>query len=145
MICFEYAKNFCNEDISLIENYDKAIADKEQTWHCHHRREITTSKKELLELGEYYNRPAEELVFLTPFEHMSLHNKGKQYRLGKVHSDETKRKISEKQKNMSEETKRKMSEYRKSGHWFNNGIAEVFVKECPAGFVKGRLKKVKQV
>ena len=45
MICFEYAKNYCSEDISLIENYDKAVNDKEQTWHCHHRREIITPKK----------------------------------------------------------------------------------------------------
>ena len=64
---------------------------------------------------------------------------------GKHHSEETRKKISEAIKNMSEEAKHKMYEYRKFGHWFNNGIAEVFVKECPEGFVKGRLKKVKQI
>ena len=29
-------KLFCCEDASNIENYDKAIADKENIWHCHH-------------------------------------------------------------------------------------------------------------
>ena len=72
-------KKFCNEDISLIENYDKAIADLNQTWDCHHRREIETSRKELIKIGEYYNRPARELIFLTHSEHSILHNKGKQF------------------------------------------------------------------
>ena len=40
MINEKNAKRFCNEDISLIENYDKAIVDNTQTWHCHHRAEI---------------------------------------------------------------------------------------------------------
>ena len=33
------ASKYCCEDISLIENYDKAIEDKTQYWHCHHRLE----------------------------------------------------------------------------------------------------------
>lgn len=39
MICLDYrhAKLWCCEDISKIENYDKAIADKTQTWVCHHK------------------------------------------------------------------------------------------------------------
>ena len=144
MINFRYAKNFCNEDISLIENYEKAIADLNQTWHCHHRRELTTSRKNLLEIGEYYNRPANELIFLTKAEHTALHNKGI------PPSEETKRKMSiaRKGKILSEETKQKMSiahqgknTWSKTLHWFNNGIKNVFVKECPEGFVKGRLKK----
>ena len=45
MINFEWAKKFCKDDISLIENFDKAISDSNQTWDCHHRREITTPKK----------------------------------------------------------------------------------------------------
>ena len=108
----EGVKNYCNEDISLIENYDKALADKEQTWHCHHRKELTTSRKELIKLGEYYNRPANELIFLTPSEHSALHNKGKQtWMKGKHHSEESRKKISEahKGKTLSEETKRKLS------------------------------------
>ena len=40
MINENKAKRFCREDISLIENYDKAINDATGVWHCHHRREI---------------------------------------------------------------------------------------------------------
>ena len=166
----ECAKNYCNEDISLIENFEKAVNDKEHTWHCHHRREMTTSKKNLLEIGEYFNRPAEELIFLTPSEHISLHNKGiipseetkrkmSEAHKGKMFNEEHKLKISKamKYKNKgnknrlgkhhSEETKRKMSEAKKGKtlgrHWYNNGIKNVRARECPEGFVKGRLKKTK--
>lgn len=68
-------RKYCYEDISKIENYDKAIADKIQTWHCHHRLEIMMNCgiKELKNNGYYYNRPANELIFLTKQEHMSLH------------------------------------------------------------------------
>lgn len=79
MICIKTVKRFCNEDISLIENYDKAIEDLTQTWDCHHRKEIELklSGKQLDELGLYFNRPANELIFLTHAEHSILHNKGK--------------------------------------------------------------------
>ena len=26
-------------------------------------------------------------------------------------------------------------------HWFNNGVVNAFQRECPEGFVAGRLKK----
>lgn len=70
---------YCCDDISQIENYDKAINDNTQTWHCHHKLEIELHKeaKELKEMGLYYNRPAEELIFLTQSEHKSLHGKNK--------------------------------------------------------------------
>lgn len=115
MINEYYAKQFCKEDISLIENYELAINDKTQTWHCHHRRETIYSKSDLIEIGEYYNRPAIELIFLTPKEHRVLHNKGNKHYLGKHHSEEIRRKISEshKGKHHSNETKRKMSKAQK--------------------------------
>ena len=96
MINENYAKEFCRDDISLIENYDKAIVDKTQTWHCHHRRETIFSRKDLIEIGEYYNRPACELIFLTKSEHHRLHNLGKpSWMKGKHHSAETRKKMSE--------------------------------------------------
>ena len=208
MICEYTVKKFCKDKISLIENYEKAIADSNQMWDCHHRRGPIVSKKELLEIGEYYNRPASELIFLTKSEHMAIHKKGNKNRLGKTCSEEVKRKISvaNKGKKRSEETKRKMSDVRKDMklseetkkkiskslkcrvfteehkqkiskalkghklseeakrkisiakkniseetkrkiaaakqglHWFNNGIKNVRARECPEGFVKGRLK-----
>ena len=164
MINFKYVKTYCKDDISLIENYDKAIADQNQIWDCHHKREMTTPKKELIEIGEYYHRPARELIFLTHSEHSILHNKGMKLseeakrkiaeaRKGMKLSEETKRKIAEAKKgnknmlgkHLSEETKLKIGEYAKMSHWFNNGIINIKVKECPEGFVKGRLKKVKQI
>ena len=109
MIDKRSAKAFCKDDISLIENYDKAIADKTQTWHCHHRRETIFSRKDLIDIGEYYNRPACELIFLTPLEHRRLHN------LGKHLSAETRKKMSEAQKgkHRSEETRKKIGEAQK--------------------------------
>ena len=70
-------KKFCCEDISLIENYNKAIANSEQTWHCHHRNETDfgLSMNKLKAMGLYWNRPANELIFLTESEHKSLHAK----------------------------------------------------------------------
>ena len=78
MISIKAAKAYCNEDISKIENYDKAINDKTQKWHCHHRLEVTKSficSKEILkELDMYYHRPSSELIFLTVKEHRKIHS-----------------------------------------------------------------------
>ena len=136
MISKRSAKAFCKDDISLIENYDKAIADDTQTWQCHHRRETIFSKSDLIEIGEYYNRPACELIFLTPNEHHKLHNLGKKVSaetrkkmsesnkgennpfFGKHHSEETRLKLSEafKGRTFSAEARKKMSEARKGKH-----------------------------
>lgn len=134
MICIGSAKKFCLEDISLIENYEKAINDDTQTWHCHHRKETDNgySRDDLKEMGLYYNRPASELIFLTAKEHFNLHfehaspethkrrsdaQKGNKYCVGRVLSEETKRKISEARKGthftMSEEARKKISESKK--------------------------------
>ena len=133
MISKKYTKMLCKDDISKIENYDKAIADTTQTWVLHHRDEckilpsgikIIRTSAELKENGRYYNCPANELIFLTPSEHTSLHNmfrpeiteetrrKMSETRKGLKHSEETRRKISESLKgnHRSEETRRKISE-----------------------------------
>ena len=76
----ESYKKYCCEDPSLIENYDKAIADTAQTWEIHHRGEILPcgrfSRDDLKKFGLYYKRPAAEIIFLTPSEHQRLHLKG---------------------------------------------------------------------
>ena len=73
-------------------------------------------------------------------------------RKGKKHSAETKAKmsaakISEKnamyRKKHSAESKEKMSAARKGLRWFNNGITSIRTKECPDGFVPGRIYKRK--
>ena len=113
MISEKSAISYCRDDISLIENYDKAVYDATQLWHCHHRRETIYSKTDLIEIGEYYNRPACELIFLTPLEHHRLHH------LGKHHSAETRLKMSQSLKgknhplfgkHLPEETRKKIAE-----------------------------------
>ena len=73
------AKSYCSEDISLIENYQDAIADEKMTWDIHHRRECDENgrtlftKKQLIEMGLYFNRLASELIFVTRSMHCKLH------------------------------------------------------------------------
>ena len=93
-------KQYCKEP-EKIENYEKAKKDDFVGWECHHRLETHTSdgkrrdvdipQKELKALRMYYNRPPEELIFLTIKEHNAF-NKGKK------RSDETRRKLSEAKK-----------------------------------------------
>ena len=137
----------------LIENYDLAISDTNNMWICHHRLEthnsdgerrlVDITMKELIALDMYYNRPPEELIFMTREEHTSLHRKNKHFseqhkkkiseshkgkivsketgrkisdaKKGKKHSEEAKKKISKshKGKHLSEETKKKLSEANK--------------------------------
>ena len=61
---------------------------------------------------------------------------------GKHHSAETRRKLSESQKGkkLSEEHKNKLSTANKGTHWFNNGKINTMAKECPPGFIPGRIK-----
>ena len=132
MISERFAKLLCKEDISLIENYDKAIADDTQTWHCHHRDEVKVLpsgvkvirlSKELKDKGRYYNCSANELIFLTPSEHSRLHHKDMKL------SEETRRKISEsnKGKKMSDISRRKISEAKKGKTtWIKGNTCSVF-------------------
>lgn len=119
MINLKKVKSYCKEDISKIENYDKAINDNLQTWDCHHKAEILLCGRftvnDLMKFNLYYKRLSNELIFLTKSEHISLHHKGKKQ------SSEAKRKIAEFFKGKptwnkgkkgikhSEETKRKIS------------------------------------
>lgn len=125
----------------------------------------------------------EDLVMLTNEEHARLHATGRKQTeeakiklrnkrmgednpfFGKHHTEETREKMSEAQKNLpdeikekmreihkkqktflgkkhTEETKAKMSEARRKRtgfKWFNNGIVSIQAYECPEGFVEGRI------
>ena len=76
-----YANAFCKDDISLIENFDKASKDPSECWVCHHRMEIrpdyNNSVEELKAMGLYFHRPAGELVFMKSGDHSSLHNRNR--------------------------------------------------------------------
>lgn len=148
-------KCFCRTP-ETIENYDKAISSNKK-YDCHHRLEThfsdgterpihaQLSKEELIALDMYFDRPANELIFLTQAEHHSLHNKYNKGRKlgpmseetkakisvankGKKHSEEWRAKISESMKERkhkhSEETKAKMAEKRKL-YWQNKKKASI--------------------
>ena len=168
-------ERYC-KDYENIENYEKAKADDFKNWDCHHRLEthnsdgerrlVDITRDELKALGIYYNRPAEELIFLTDEEHGQLHQNGKkrsaktrrkmaEAKEGKKLSAEHKNKICaamkgkpgpNKGKKFSEEHKKKLREthkgkniWTKGKHWYNNGKINIMSKECPDGFVPGRL------
>ena len=144
-------ERYC-KDYENIENYQKAKANDFIGWHCHHRLEthnsdgerrlVDISHKELKALGMYYNRPASELIFLTESEHHSLHDEGENNPMyGKHHSEESKKRIgaAHKGKHHSEESKKRIGAAKKGTCWFNNRKINIRAKECPPGFVPGRL------
>ena len=66
-------------DVQSIENYADAVNDQSCIWHLHHRFGIafsdrTYSAQDLQDMGLYYMRPSDELIFLTPFWHMRVHS-----------------------------------------------------------------------
>ena len=157
----------CYED---IENYQKAKADNFKGWDCHHRLETWTSDgerrqiditvAELKALGMYYNRPANELIFLRKSEHTALRKVSSETRnklsdIGKNISEETRKKLSMANKGhpVSEETRNKIGAANKGNTyakgnkstkgmcWFNNGKINKVCYECPPGFTPGRLRK----
>ena len=136
MICEETVKVFCNEDITKIENYDKAIADTTKTWQCHHRLEIMPfSKKEISvkkmeELGLYYNRPANELIFLTETEHKALH----------LASRNKSKPTIKKDTHFTEEQKKKLYATRQNRCWVTNGVKNKWIRKdepIPNGYFPG--------
>lgn len=91
MINIIQAQMYCAQPIELIENYQEAVNDETQVWHCHHVWEtmLDYTREELIEMNEYYGIPACNLIFLKQKDHNILHNKGKK------RSEETCKKISE--------------------------------------------------
>lgn len=137
MINKKQAEKFCSEQVELIENYEKAMSDTTQTWHCHHIWEtmLDYSKQELIEIDEYYGIPACNLIFLTPAEHMIAHH------TGKPRNEETRRKISNSRIGIkfSEEHRKKLSDKKKGKNNSNRSkcvlqytIEGNFVKEYPS-------------
>ena len=104
------ARKYCRDDISKIENYEEAMNDKTQTWHLHHRLELTLdgefalSRDQLKIHDMYYNRPYYELIFLTRSEHRRIHN------LAQSNETREKRVNSLMGHSVSEETRIKLSE-----------------------------------
>lgn len=68
------------EEKEMIENYYEAQKDDFNGWEIHHRMElrstgavVDSSRQDLIDWGIYYNRPANELIFLKKEEHSKLH------------------------------------------------------------------------
>lgn len=129
-----YSKCFCKHP-ELIENYIEAINSSDK-YDCHHRLETHTSdgekrlielsRKELIALDMYYDRPAEELIFIKHNEHTILHHKNrakpKTKEWAKKHSEAMKGRTAwNKGKKgcytQTEESNRKRSEKIKGRHW----------------------------
>ena len=73
-------KKYCSDALCKIENYYIALEDDFNGWCIHHRLElhpdnsIRYTQKSLKELNLYFNRPANELIFLRNEEHTKLHH-----------------------------------------------------------------------
>lgn len=75
---------------------------------------------------------------------LSEASKGNQNHKGFHHSEDARKKMSaawDYDKHFTEERRKKQSETFKLLRWFNNGERSIRAKECPEGFVPGRLKK----
>ena len=124
MINEDNARLFCCDDLSNIENYDLAIRDTTQTWHCHHRAEILPCGNfyiaDLQQNNLYFHRPANELIFLTPHDHKAIHSKNRK--------SSTKKSISNKTTGL--------------WMWFKNGH-RVKSRTCPGeGWIRLNKKKI---
>ena len=105
MISLRCVKEYCNGDITKIENYKEAI-NSPLKYVCHHKREIQCgyqiwSKEELIRIGQYYKVNPEELILLPISEHIKMHNNAidpKRKCQRKVMTEEQKKILSEKSK-----------------------------------------------
>lgn len=122
------------------------------------------TKAELKALDMYNHRPPEELIFLPIEQHISLHRNGSELTreqkkrisetlkgkmkgsgngmYGKKHSEEARKKMSEKRKGQGwiDGQKERYSETVKGRCWWTNGKVDVLSKKQPDGFWKGRSK-----
>lgn len=74
MLNIKQAHKYCYESIELIQGFKEA-SESAEMYHVHHRFEdMGLSRKDLIELGLLYNRPACELMFIDGKEHNHRHS-----------------------------------------------------------------------
>ena len=155
----------------LIENYEKAV-NSDEMYICHHRKEIDKdgrnafSADELIDLGEYFHRPPEELIFLTKSEHKALHQaannkdrnvseehkrelaKARQKRYREKHREELNQKTKERyatdpvyRKKRQSQNREKAKRFKERHPNYNKERLEEFRKENPDYYKKYYTKK----
>lgn len=138
---------YCCEDISKIENYDIAVNDSTQRYVCHHKKgiELKLTKEELQDAGLYFNRPADELIFLTVSEHAKLHQANLTEKQKTEKSERSRQVITKvnktywKGRKWSKQRKEKHSQLLSEYRWWTNGTKCVRAKTCPGeGWIRGR-------
>lgn len=143
MISYYYLKrrkkHYLEGDERLIENYAEAAADPDETWVCHHRRELVPDRKtipELKAMGLYWNRPPEELVFMRSSDHARLHSGGESNPMyGKSSWEGIPPEVVEDRKRRYAAS---MKGKNKGKRMWNDGRTTVFSRECPGeGWVLG--------
>ena len=107
MINESQARKYCKEDISKIKNYDLAIADITQTWHCHHTDE---TRKKISEVHK--GKPGFWKGMHLSEETKKKKSEAMKGKKRKPASDERRKKISEALNNrtFTEEHRRKLRE-----------------------------------
>ena len=112
---------------------------------------LTTREHNAFKKGKKHSEEAKKKMReAKKGKHLSEETKKKmaESRKGKKFSEEHKKKMAEshKGKHHSEETKKKLAEASKGNtnikgrHWYNNSKISIMSKECPEGFIPGRLK-----
>lgn len=132
----KYMVSICSKSTS----WDETIPEEMAKVYGVVRKNISISNSEKLK-----GKPKSE----EHKKHLSESNKGQTpWIKGKHHTEETKQKMSELKKennnpfygkHHTDKTKSKLSEANKGLHYYNNGVICVRKRECPEGFVKGRL------
>ena len=68
----KYYTKYCN-DITNVTNFELAKTDKFEGWDLHHINGEKMSVAKMKKAGLYFNRPANEFIFLKHNEHRRLH------------------------------------------------------------------------
>ena len=116
---------FTNEHKTKISN---ALKGRKITWDTSHEVIMTDEWRQRLK--ECAQERAKSVEWRKKISETS---KGRRW------TDEQKRKASESHKNISDETRKHLSEDSSSKRWYNNGEKETFSRECPEGWISGRL------
>lgn len=94
---------------------------------------------ELIEMGLYWNRPPEELIFLTSSEHMRLHSTGSNNPM--AGKDSWEKCSPEERADRARRYSQSMKGKNVGKTFWTDGSKTVFARECPPGFYKKHFKR----